>query len=429
MASVPPVAVGFFPLDEELELLPGQLTPRCLEQLVHLGAWMPFARAAAMLADFTQVSVTEDAARRQTEKAGAAYVAYQTAEVERLERETPPPPAGLDKLCLSADGAFVPLVGPEWAEVKTLMVGEVAPPVLEKGEPVVHLEAISYFSRLTDHETFGRLALVETHRRGVEQAHQAAAVLDGAEWLQGFVNFHRPDAVRILDFSHGASYVNRIGQGAYGEGTPETHHWLSAQLHQLKHAGPHDVLVELRRLTQAYPEHTEMADALAYLEKREAQLQYSHFLAAGWPIGSGSVESGNKLVVEARLKGSGMHWARPHVDPMLALRNLVCNDRWDEGWTQIACTLRQQAAATRIARRQKRQAARPVVLPPPEPPAVALTPEPLPVASEPPPTPAAVAVPDDKPRSRCPAANHLWRRTSFGRAQYQPARRRPDAKT
>ena len=28
------------------------------------------------------------------------------------------------------------------------------------------------------------------------------------------------------------------------------------------------------------------------------------------PIGSGTVESANTLVVEARLKGAGMHWAR-----------------------------------------------------------------------------------------------------------------------
>jgi hypothetical protein len=206
---------------------------------------MPFARAAAMFGDFTQVIVNEDYARRQTEKAGAAYVAYQTAEVECLERETPTLPVGPDKLCLSADGDFVPLVGPEWAEVKTLMLGEVAPAVLEKGEPVVHVQAISYFSRLTDHQTFARLAFVETHRRGVERARQAAAVLDGAEWLQGFVNFHRPDAVRILDFPHGASYVHAVGQGVYGEGTPETQQWLEAQLNQLKHAGPHDVFVEL----------------------------------------------------------------------------------------------------------------------------------------------------------------------------------------
>ncbi len=35
---------------------------------------------------------------------------------------------------------MVPLVGGEWAEVKTLVIGEVQPPVIEKGEPVVHTE-------------------------------------------------------------------------------------------------------------------------------------------------------------------------------------------------------------------------------------------------------------------------------------------------
>ncbi len=40
MPSAPPVVRGFFPLDEELSLLPGPLTPRLVEDLVHLGTWM-----------------------------------------------------------------------------------------------------------------------------------------------------------------------------------------------------------------------------------------------------------------------------------------------------------------------------------------------------------------------------------------------------
>jgi hypothetical protein len=37
-----------------------------------------------------------------------------------------------------------------------------------------------------------------------------------------------------------------------------------------------------------------------------------------------------------------MHWKREHVDPMLALRNIVCSDRWDQEWPKIARRLRQQ---------------------------------------------------------------------------------------
>jgi len=128
---------------------------------------MPFGKAAVMFKDFTRVVVGEGYAQQHTEEAGAAYVAVQTAEVERLERDTPMPPAGSAKQCLSADGAMVPLVGGAWAEVKTLAIGEVTAPVREKGEWVVHTQAVSYFSRLADNHTFERLALVETHRRGL----------------------------------------------------------------------------------------------------------------------------------------------------------------------------------------------------------------------------------------------------------------------
>src|SRR6185436_10020710 len=100
---------------------------------------------------------------------------------------------------------------------------------------------------------------------------------------------------------HAAGYVGKIDQALYGEGTPDSQTWLTAHLHQLKHNGPHDLLADLRALLVAHPEGSPGPDAWAYLDKREAQLQYPSFHAAGWPIGSGAVESGNKLVVEARL--------------------------------------------------------------------------------------------------------------------------------
>lgn len=322
-----------------------------------------------------------------------------------------------------------------WAEVKTLAIGEVAAPVREKGEWLVHTQAVSYFSRLADHHTFERLALVETHRRGVETAGQVGAVLDGAEWLQGFVNFHRPDAVRTrsVDFPHGAEYIGKMGQALYGEGTPESQAWLIPRLHRLKHDGPREVLADLRALTLAHPDLPEWADPLAYLAKREAQMQYPTFQAAGWPIGSGAVESGNRVrvVVEARLKGSGMHWARSHVDPMLALRNIVCNDRGEEAWPQSVVYLRQRDAARRAERQRKRCEARAAAaldrptLAEPALPTLPVATE-LPCRPESPPARLAVASKPEGPRR--PAPNHPWRRMPIGRAQYQPAHPREVAK-
>jgi hypothetical protein len=73
MGSVQPAGLGFFPLAEELQLLPGSLTPTLHEYLVRLGAWMPFEKGGQLLADFMRLnSVSEATARRQTQAAGAA---------------------------------------------------------------------------------------------------------------------------------------------------------------------------------------------------------------------------------------------------------------------------------------------------------------------------------------------------------------------
>jgi hypothetical protein len=396
-----------------------------------------------MLGHFSKVEVSEATARRQTEQAGAAAVAVQTARVEALERELPPAPAGPATQQLSVDGAMVPLVGGKWGEVKLLAIGTVGPAVWEDGEWRVHTSELSYFGRMTDAETFGRLATVETHRRGTESAGRVAAVMDGAEWQQGFVDLHRPDAVRILDFPHAAEYVAKIGQAALGAGSETTASWLVQQLHALKHGQEEQVLATLAELRErAARDGTSetlktVETSLGYLEKRREQLRYAEFQAQGYPTGSGAVESGNKLVTEARLKGAGMHWAPEHVNPMIALRTLVCADRWEEGWGQISAHLRAQAHERTRLRRAERERARPVVVE--VAPASAAQPVP-PSADRAPatvvhlPTPSA-AVPTEAPpehrsggatppasvQPRRPAATHPWRRMRIGRAWDQQA--------
>ncbi len=290
MGSARSVGQAFFPLDDELALLPGTLTPSLQEDLVRLGAWMPFGRAAQELQHFRLVTVSRPTVERISEAAGAAYGASQTAEAQRIAQELPAPPAGPTQQFVSVDGAMVPLVGGEWAEVKTLVIGEVQPPVIEKGEPVVHTTQHSYFSRLTDAETFQHLALVETHRRGVETAQAVAAVTDGAEWIQKFVDQHRYNAVRILDFPHAGEHLSAVGQAVLGEGSPRAQSWLADQLHCLKHEGPTSVLAEVQALVGQQPDNAALTTHLAYLEKRAAHMQYpavSGRRLANWRRGGG----------------------------------------------------------------------------------------------------------------------------------------------
>jgi hypothetical protein len=179
------------------------------------------------------------------------------------------------------------------------------------------------------------------------------AVQDGAEWLQGLTDDHRAHAVRMLDFAHAAEYINEIGQAVQAAGGRLPAHWLDGVLHRLKHQGPARVLRHLAWLAARSPS-SRIQEKLTYVQKREAHMQYPTSQAAGWPIGSGSVESAKKLVVEARLKGAGMRWERRNVNPMLVLRNAVCKREWKQTWETSVAQRRAFRTHRRLAKSQQR---------------------------------------------------------------------------
>ena len=231
MEPVRPVGSGFFPLDEELALAPGALAPSIQDHLTHLASWMPFRRAAQMLERLLGVSVSEATIRRHTETVGALYEQQQTAmshqAVSRSARSASALPVA-QRLVLSGDGAYVGLVKGGWAEVRTLVIGEVD--LLAAAEQEVRTHTLSYFSRMTDAATFAELAEVETQGRRVVQAEQVCAVTDGAEWLQGFIDLHRADALRILDFPHAAQRFGLIAEAYEQSGHPLPTQWVRASM-------------------------------------------------------------------------------------------------------------------------------------------------------------------------------------------------------
>ena len=367
----------FSPLDEVLALVPGSLSPHLLEGLVRVSSRLPFAQAAAELAFFWQAVVSDETARRVTEQAGTAYVGVQTAERERIRRELPEPPKGPALQQLSIDGALVHATDGAWVEVKTAAIGTVTTRIDRDGAAQAHTADLSYFSRTAEAADFGEALGVETWRRGMQPAGTVVAVNDGAVWIQGVVDRYRPDAIRVLDFAHATEHLAKAAAAIWGRDTAPLHAWMDRQAHALKHDGPTPVLLALRKVPVATAADATAAskardDALGYLLARLPQLQYPDFLAKGYPIGSGAVESAGKLVVQARLKGTGMRWGRDHINPMVALRTIGCSGRWAEAWPQITQQLRTQTRQHQHDRWLRRH-----------PPAVPTVPEPTPARPAP----------------------------------------------
>jgi hypothetical protein len=400
------VAAGFSPLDEELGLLPGAWTPPLQRHLSRLGTRLSFAEAASELAELRGVTVSAATARRRTEADGAVLVGLEDAEAARLAQTGPPPPRGPAVQQLSVDGTLVPLVGGEWGEVKVVAIGTV-----ESGRAPDTVQAtdLSYFGRRAEAAAFAEAARGEVHRRGVETAGTVAAVSDGAPWCQGFVDRHRPDAVRILDYPHASQRLADVAEAVWGEGC-QAKGWAARQRTELLDGEPDRVLRALRVLPAELPEEPEEPEeraggaepvlaagappagvagatdgstppadlspaaaavrdeVLGYLEPRRAHLAYATFRTQGLPIGSGIVESGGKTVVAARLKGAGRRWAPAQINPLVALRGVLCSGRWDERWPQLGRARRaqaqQRAQARRLARRPAPPAPAPVAVAP-----------------------------------------------------------------
>jgi hypothetical protein len=116
-----------------------------------------------------------------------------------------------------------------------------------------------------------------------------------------------------------------------------------------------------------------------------------------------------------------MHWARPQVNPPVALRTRAGSDRWAEAWPQIAPQVRQQAWQRRLQRLAARsQPQLPVVqsTPPTDGPVTSTMSPPL-VALPMQPMAPPLSVP---PMAHAPKApyrpppDHPWRRFQIGQA-------------
>jgi hypothetical protein len=224
----------FFPLDEELGLLPGHLAPRKPRTPGALSLLHAFDKVTEMTEEMVSVQTHEQTVRRLTEQVGSWMQATQIVDgASESEDEQ-----SVERCGISPDGAMISLVHQHWVETRTVAIGEQQEKLNAEGEREIHVGKLSYFSRLADASTFTNLAEVELGRRNVAQAKEVCAVMDGADWCHVFTERHRPDAVRILDFPHAGEHINDLLETLGKAQMQFPPRLLERCLHLLKHRGP-----------------------------------------------------------------------------------------------------------------------------------------------------------------------------------------------
>jgi hypothetical protein len=172
---------------------------------------------------------------------------------------------------------------------------------------------------------------------GWDEAEQQIALSDGGNGLEEFFRKNFPRAVCILDFWHAKEYLVELAHALFGEASTEGTTWLDEQCHRLKHEGGAAVLAHLEALDvsrhSAAVQETHRCTT-NYYRNHAQRMDYPTYIANGWEIGSGPVESACKTVVNNRLDGSGMRWGPSGSDSLCHLRALYLSEptQWDAYW-------------------------------------------------------------------------------------------------
>jgi hypothetical protein len=121
--------------------------------------------------------------------------------------------------------------------------------------------------------------------------------------------------------------VWKAASAIWGEREPQRQDWAHRQLDQLWEGKVKLVLAEME---QHRGTGEGVDEALSYYTTHQARMEYGEYRARGLQIGSGSVESGCKQLVGARLKQAGMIWSAEGAEEVAVVRAWLKSGRWEE---------------------------------------------------------------------------------------------------
>jgi len=342
---------GTVPWDEQVGLTPKRLTPAA-EELTTLAGTVSnsFGEGAErVLTKLAAMKLSESTVQRTSEAAG-----HRLGELLKKKKVLGGPKPwrwhkdarGMTCAYVSLDATGVPQQGPGGISAPGRMpyVAMVFNPVpdLPEGSPYEPGPKATmqsrYLAGLYDLEELGVQLRRQAGQVGMNQAEQWIGLTDGGNGLENFlrVNFPR-DLVLILDFWHASEYLWDLAKVLHPVEEESRKALLALWCHTMKHKGGAAIVSELAGLPLPPRKPSLKAQhetTLNYLRNNLHRMDYPTYEANGWCIGSGSVESACKTVVNQRLKLAGMRWGEDGTDEVCHLRALFRSEssQWDAFW-------------------------------------------------------------------------------------------------
>lgn len=340
---------GQVPFDQEHGLSDRRLSPAAEQVVTRAGATgESFDRAAEHLDEMCGLIVSASTVQRTTEDVGGRLA-------DDLDAGTTyGPPVDWDwhqdargrtvaYVTLDATGTRQQAADGGKADGRMAYVGGVynpSPPEwLRPGEPAKPVQA-RYVSGLYNLAAMGPLLRQQGRAVGMDHAEVWVALTDGGAGLETLLqtHFNRDDLVVILDFYHAASYLEALARALHPGDAAQAKTQAEAWCRLLKDEGGATTLAVLREWAWPARRGAALRDALAavesYFGNNVHRMEYPEYVAEGWQIGSGVVESACKTVVGQRLKGAGMRWSEAGAHRLCHVRALYRSEtgQWQAFW-------------------------------------------------------------------------------------------------
>lgn len=334
---------GHVPWDRQLGLGVATLTPAASQVASIAGVQTSFAQSAEVtLQKLCGLRLGESTVERVTEAAGERLAKLLEEKVTFGERK----PWAWQRDARGRSCAYVSLdatgvrqqgVGGAKADGRMAYVGMLYNPRSKHDSQPPERHSVRYLAGFYQLDALGLQLRRQAAQVGWDEAEQQIALSDGGNGLEEFFRKNFPLAECILDFWHAAEHLTELGLALYPDDEPQRQERVGVWCRQLKHHGGATMLTTLEALDlsgyapsvrQAY------AECVRYFRNHHHRMDYPRYLANGWQIGSGPVESACKTVVANRLKGSGMRWGEDGSDAVCHLRALYLSQpgQWESFW-------------------------------------------------------------------------------------------------
>jgi hypothetical protein len=162
-------------------------------------------------------------------------------------------------------------------------------------------------------------------KNGYGNYEKTVLISDGATWIRNMREELFPDAQQILDYYHLCENVNTFAKHLFGVEPAQYAKWADKTCALLKASKHQQVLSDLKKRKK--PSMCPI-DLYGYIQNNIANIDYASYIEEGLFIGSGAIESGNKSVLQQRLKQAGMRWNPQTAQYLLTLRSKYKSRLW-----------------------------------------------------------------------------------------------------